>query len=119
MDLAQRQHEAGNIKDLALAQQQASYSRSRLDVAATEAEIRRNREKLNRLLGLWGSDTDWQIAGELPEVPSSDLPIRGLERLAISQRLDLPGGLSPGHKSGRGSRVNKSLPASGRIGFRG
>jgi len=44
---------------------------------------------LNRLLGLWGSDTDWQIAGELPEVPSSDLPIRGLERLAISQRLDL------------------------------
>jgi cobalt-zinc-cadmium efflux system outer membrane protein len=89
LDLAQRQHEAGNIKDLALAQQQASYSRFRLDVAATEAEIRRNREKLNRLLGLWGSDTGWQIVGELPEVPSSDLPIRGLERLAISQRLDL------------------------------
>src|ERR1700738_4715200 len=32
LDLAQRQHEAGNISDLALAQQQASYSRSRLDV---------------------------------------------------------------------------------------
>jgi cobalt-zinc-cadmium efflux system outer membrane protein len=89
LDLAQRQHEAGNIKDLALAQQQASYSRSRLDVATTEGEIRRNREKLNRLLGLWGADTEWQIAGELPEVPSSDLPITGLERLAISQRLDL------------------------------
>jgi cobalt-zinc-cadmium efflux system outer membrane protein len=89
LDLAQRQHEAGNIKDLALAQQQASYSRSRLDVASTEAEIRRHREKLNRLLGLWGAGTDWQIAGELPEVPDSDLPIRGLERLAISQRLDL------------------------------
>jgi outer membrane protein, heavy metal efflux system len=92
LDLAQRQHEAGNIKDLALAQQQASYSRSRLDVASTEAEMRRNREKLNRLLGLWGVDTDWQIAGELPEVPNSDLPIRGLERLAISQRLDLQAG---------------------------
>jgi cobalt-zinc-cadmium efflux system outer membrane protein len=89
LDLAQRQHEAGNINDLALAQQQASYSRSRLEVAGTEAEIRRNREKLNRLLGLWGVDTDWQIAGELPEVPNSDLPVRGLERLAISQRLDL------------------------------
>ena len=89
LDLAQRQHEAGNIKDLALTQQQTSYSRSRLDVASTEAEIRRNRERLNRLLGLWGADTDWQIAGELPEVPTSDLPIRGLERLAISQRLDL------------------------------
>jgi cobalt-zinc-cadmium efflux system outer membrane protein len=89
LDLAQRQHEAGNITDLALAQQQATYSRSRLDVATTEAEIRRNREKLNRLLGLWGMDTDWQISGELPQVPSSDLPMRGLERLAISQRLDL------------------------------
>jgi Outer membrane efflux protein len=34
-------------------------------------------------------NTDWQISGELPQVPSSDLPMRGLERLAISQRLDL------------------------------
>src|ERR1700739_3708305 len=42
LDLAQRQHEAGNINDLTLAQQQASYSRSRLDVATTEAKIRRN-----------------------------------------------------------------------------
>jgi outer membrane protein, heavy metal efflux system len=89
LDLAQRQHEAGNITDLALARQQASYSRSRLDVASTEAEIRRNGERFNRLLGLWGADIDWQIAGELPEVPSSDLPMRALERLAISQRLDL------------------------------
>src|SRR5580700_8442184 len=89
LDLAQRQHEAGNVTDLALAQQQASYSRSRLDVASTEAEIRRDRERSNRLLGLWGADTDWQIAGELPEVPSSDFPVRGLEHLAISQRLDL------------------------------
>jgi cobalt-zinc-cadmium efflux system outer membrane protein len=89
LDLAQRQHEAGNITDLALARLQASYSRSRLDVASTEAEIRRNRERFNRLLGLWDADTEWQIAGELPEVPSSDIPMRALERLAISQRLDL------------------------------
>ena len=89
LDLAQRQHEAGNIKDLALAQQQASYSLSRLDLATSEAEIRRNREKLNRLLGLWGADIDWQIAGELREVPSSDIPMTALERLAISQRFDL------------------------------
>jgi cobalt-zinc-cadmium efflux system outer membrane protein len=68
LDLAQRQHEAGNITYLALDQQQANYSHSRLDIATTEAEIRRNREKLNRLLGLWGADTDWQIAGELPAV---------------------------------------------------
>src|SRR3984957_17319353 len=89
LDLAQRQHEAGNTTDLALIQQQATYSRSRLDIAITESEIRRDREKLNRLLGLWGGDTEWQVAGELLEVPSSDVPMKSLERLAISQRLDL------------------------------
>ena len=89
LDLAQRQHEAGNTTDLAVVQQQANYSRSRLDIATAEAEIRRDHEKLNRLLGLWGADTDWQVAGELPEVPSSEVPMKSLERLAISQRLDL------------------------------
>jgi cobalt-zinc-cadmium efflux system outer membrane protein len=72
LDLAQRQYEAGNISDLALARRQAAYSHSRMDIAATEAEVPQNREKLNRLLGLWGPDTDWRIAGELPEVPASD-----------------------------------------------
>jgi outer membrane protein, heavy metal efflux system len=89
LDLAQRQHEAGNTTDLALVQQQASYSRSRLNIATAEAAIRRDQEKLNRLLGLWGADTDWQVTGELPEVPSSEVPLKSLERLAISQRLDL------------------------------
>jgi outer membrane protein, heavy metal efflux system len=89
LDLAQRQFEAGNISDLALTQQQTTYSHSRLDIATTEAEIRQNREKLNRLLGLWGPDTEWQISSELPEVPKTEFSTQGLERLAISQRLDL------------------------------
>jgi len=89
LDLAQRQHEAGNTTDLALVQQQASYSRSRLDITTTESEIWRGREKMNRLLGLWGADTEWRVAGELPEVPTSEIPMKSLERLAISQRLDL------------------------------
>jgi cobalt-zinc-cadmium efflux system outer membrane protein len=89
LDLTQRQHQAGNITDLALLQQQSSYSHSRLDVATTEMDIRRKHQKLNRLLGVWGADSDWKIAGELPEVPSSEIPLKSLERLAISQRLDL------------------------------
>jgi outer membrane protein, heavy metal efflux system len=89
LDLAQRQHNVGNISDLTLAQQQAASSRSRLDIAMTEAEIRQNRERLNRLLGLWGSDVSWQLADELPRVPGAELPLGGLEHLAISQRLDL------------------------------
>src|ERR1700738_4885531 len=117
LDLAQRQHEAGNIADLALAQQQSTYSRSRFDVAIAEAEIRRNREKLNRLLGLWGTDTDWQTSGEPPEVPSSDLPMRGLERLAISQRLDLQAGYLQVTSQVKNLGLTKSFRLVGAVDF--
>jgi cobalt-zinc-cadmium efflux system outer membrane protein len=117
LDLAQRQREAGNIADLGLDQQQASYSRSRLDVATTEAEILRNREQLNRLLGLWGADTDWQIAGELPEVPNSDFSIKGLERLAISQRLDLQADYLRVKDLGMDLRVIKAFRLLGALDF--
>ena len=89
VQLAQRQHEAGNINDLDLANQQATYSQSKLEVAEAFASIRSGREKLNRLMGTWGEDTAWKVADELPRLPSANFPQRRLESLAISQRLDL------------------------------
>ena len=89
LQLAQAQHGAGNITDLALAQQQATYSQSRFDVATTEAKIREDREKIDELLGLWGAETDWTVTDNLPPVPASDSSSRRLETLAVSQRLDL------------------------------
>ncbi len=89
LDLSQRQHEAGNITDLALAQQQAAYNTARLELAMAENAQREHREKLNRLLSLWGGDTAWKVAGGLPPLPESDVALRGLESLAVAQRLDL------------------------------
>lgn len=89
IDLAQRQHEAGNITDLALAQQQAAYNTARLELSMAENDQRAHREKVNRLLSLWGGDTVWKVAGGLPALPEGDVPLRGLESLAVSQRLDL------------------------------
>lgn len=89
LDLAQRQHEAGNINDLALAKQQATYNATRLDLASAENETREHREKLNRLLSLWGGDVAWTLADGPPPIPETDVPLRGLESLAIAQRLDL------------------------------
>jgi outer membrane protein, heavy metal efflux system len=89
VELAQRQHEAGNINDLDLANQQATYSQSKLDIAENSASIRAGREKLNRLMGTWGGDTAWKIDNELPGLPASDFAQVRLESLAISQRLDL------------------------------
>ncbi|MEP6673152.1 MAG: TolC family protein, partial [Chthoniobacter sp.] len=89
LDLSQRQHQAGNITDLALTEQQAAYNVARLALAIAENELREHREKLNRLLGLWGPDTAWKLADGLPGLPAGDVPLKGLESLAVAQRLDL------------------------------
>jgi cobalt-zinc-cadmium efflux system outer membrane protein len=89
LELAQGQHEAGNITDLELLRQQAAYNGARLELAGAEAEQGGHREKLNRLLGLWGADTGWKITPQLPQLPEKDVPLKGLESLAIAQRLDL------------------------------
>jgi len=89
LDFIQKLHEAGNITDLQLLQQQGEYSQSRLEIAQAEADIRDLREKLNRLMGLWGMDTDWKVEPKIPEVPTRDFSIRALETLAITQRYDL------------------------------
>ena len=89
LDLAQKQFKAGNITDFALLQSQSSYSQGRLDLAKAETDLRSQREKLNRLLGLWGEDTDWEIKGDIMLIPDSDFTTKRLESLAVAQRLDL------------------------------
>src|SRR6185295_14149087 len=89
LDLAQRQHEAGNLTDVALAQQQAAYNAMRIETVSAENEQREHREKLNRLLSLWGEDTGWTISATLAAPPEKEVPLRGLESLAVAQRLDL------------------------------
>lgn len=89
LELSQKQFEAGNITEFVLLQAQSTYSQGRLDVANAEADLRSEREVLNRLLGLWGADTNWQIKADLPAVPDAAISTERLESLAVAQRLDL------------------------------
>jgi outer membrane protein, heavy metal efflux system len=89
LELAQQLFKAGNITDLTLLQLQASYSQGRLDIAKAETDLRDRREELNRLLGLWGAQTGWQIQGDLMPIPDPEFSVKGLESLAVAQRLDL------------------------------
>src|SRR5260370_33837393 len=61
----------------------------KLEAHQVATAIRSSREKLNRLMGLWGDDIDWKILGELAPVPAHDFSQRGLESIAMNQRLDL------------------------------
>lgn len=88
-ELAQRQFDAGNINELELQNQQASAAQAQLDGMQAQAQARAGRERLNRLLGLAGEPTKWQVAGELSGVREIELPLENLEALAVKQRLDL------------------------------
>lgn len=88
-DLANKQHEAGNISDLELASQQALYTQSRVDVAQTQAQIRSARERLNRQLGVWGSETQWSVGDQLPAIPGKEAALARLETIALERRLDV------------------------------
>jgi cobalt-zinc-cadmium efflux system outer membrane protein len=88
-ELASRQHEAGNINDLELESRTVIDRESRVDVALAQADARADRERLNRLLGLWGARTGWTLDPGLPAIPETEMPLEGLERHAIAHRQDV------------------------------
>lgn len=88
-ELAVRQHEAGNISDLDLSNEQAVYTQAKLDLARAEYQLLTDRENLTRLLGVWGTDIEYKIAAKLPEVPPAEPDLAHLERIAIEHRFDL------------------------------
>lgn len=88
-EVATRQRKAGNITALELADQAAIYQQSKLEWGRTSAQLSLDRERLNEALGLWGLETEWKIVGNLPPLPEQEIPVANLEKLAITQRLDL------------------------------
>ena len=88
-ELALRQAEAGNLSDLDLANEQAVYTQAKLELARAHLQLLGDRERLTRLLGVWGADVEYAVAPKLPELPASEPDLAHLERVAIAHRLDL------------------------------
>ena len=87
--LANAQFEAGNVTQRTQASERASSVEASLELARDELELTEEREKLNRLLGLWGPEISWQLAEKLPPVPAVAPPLEHLELTALRQRLDV------------------------------
>ena len=94
-ELAVKLRDAGNLTDLDLAMERASFEQARLDVAQTEARQITLRERLTVLLGLWGPRAEsWSVIARLPEPaenPDTDaeLSAAGLLGRAIDHSLAL------------------------------
>lgn len=81
--------DAGNVRDLDVAIEEAAWEESRIDVARAELEMLDDRERLNVLLGLYGRDVSWEVAGRMPDPPSEALALDDLEPRAIESSLEL------------------------------
>src|SRR5581483_4695167 len=88
-ELAGRQRAGGNLSRRDQHIQQAFYAQTLLDLAQAEAQLITDRERLNRLMGVWGTDTRWKIPARLPPIPEALPPADEVESRAVKQRLEL------------------------------
>lgn len=90
-ELARRMAAAGNFSKLQQAREQSFYADAVLALARAEQGQRSTRERLIRLLGLWGAQTAFRLPERLPDLPGAPRDLPDIERLAIEQRLDVQG----------------------------
>jgi cobalt-zinc-cadmium efflux system outer membrane protein len=89
-DTARRLHEAGNLTDLDLANEQTAEGEAVLQSDAAQADTTEKRADLNELMGLTGAPADqWKSPANLPELPITLNVPNDLEAVALKQRLDL------------------------------
>ena len=88
-DASKRLRQAGNITKLELDSRESLYDQAKLDVARSQQSVVDRRERLNRLMGLWGKRTQWKVAARLPDVPKQPLCAENLEKRAVANSLDL------------------------------
>ncbi|MBL8349686.1 MAG: TolC family protein [Burkholderiaceae bacterium] len=90
-ELARRMAQVGNFNRLQQAREQSFYSDAALALAQAQQAQAAARERLTRLLGLWGAQTAYRLPERLPDLPPSPRDLPDIERVAMAQRLDVQG----------------------------
>ena len=88
-ELARRMAQVGNFNKLQQAREQGFYADAALNLARAEQHQRSTRERLTRLMGLWGEQTGFRLPERLPDLPSQPRELPDIERTALAQRLDV------------------------------
>ncbi|GDY37650.1 TolC family protein [Acidovorax sp. NB1] len=88
-ELARRMVQVGNWSRLQQAREQATLLEATRQHARARLAAATAREELHRRMGLWGVQTQYQLAAQLPPLPASALPADGIEATALRERLDV------------------------------
>ena len=88
-ELARRMEQVGNFNKLQRAREQSFFADAVLNVAQAEQAQRATRERLTRLLGAWGAQTQFMLPERLPDLPKTPVDLPNVEQFAMAQRLDV------------------------------
>lgn len=88
-DLMAGMARVGNASALDGAREAAFYAEAGAGVLRAAREFDAARERLTRLLGLWGAHAGYTLPERLPDLPAQAAELTGVERLALARRLDL------------------------------
>lgn len=88
-ELARRMARVGNWSRLKQAKEQSLLAEAAAAQSRAENTAFAEREKLIRLMGLWGEQTRFQLPERLPPLPAEVMDAKDLEARALAQRLDV------------------------------
>jgi len=108
-ELARRMQAVGNFNKLQRAREQAFYADAALNLARAEQAQRATRERLTRLLGVWGAQTAFMLPERLPDLPKAPDERPDIERLAMAQRLDVLGAKLAAEQTAKNLGLTKAL----------
>lgn len=88
-ELMGRMARSGNASTLDRAREQAFHAEAGAALMRAGQQEVAARERLTRLLGLWGQDTAFTLPERLPDLPDAPVQVADVERRALEHRFDV------------------------------
>ena len=88
-ELARRMARVGNWSRLQQAREQLFLADATAQLARAQQAAVRSREKLTRLMGLWGTQVQYRLPARLPDLPAAPADLPDVEARALRGRLDV------------------------------
>lgn len=88
-ELARRMATVGNFSKLDRMREHAFYADATAQLARARQQSVAERERLIRLMGLWGEDAALKLPERMPDLPAAPRDLPQAERTAMDNRLDI------------------------------
>jgi outer membrane protein TolC len=88
-ELARKLGETGALSKLDQAREHAFYADLSAQLAQARLRQRTDRERLTRLMGLWGGEIAYRLPASLPALPRQPRTMMAIEVAALERRVDL------------------------------